>query len=120
MLGTPAKILQNLSVSATCCSLEPGSVTAMKRLPTSFSSVIVNQPSQLLSSVLLHREASFCHSRATLLFFLQSSSEASTAAFNSFGSLWARRFTLTHAPRHASRRLRSIVERRPQRASRRP
>src|SRR5437879_10008664 len=69
----------------------------------SCSSVIVNQPSQLLSSVLLHRDASFCHSRATLLFFLQSSSEASTASFNSFGSLLSRRFTLTHAPCHDSR-----------------
>src|SRR5579871_394274 len=34
MLGTPAKIFQNLSPSATCCILEPGSVTAMKWLPT--------------------------------------------------------------------------------------
>ena len=214
MLGTPGKIFQNLSDSATCCIFEPGSVTAMNRLPTSFSptafftrskkyclkifgssvlpdlldtmhrvffrssffsialictgsvesstcssgkpatfpkvmrstsghrldppipssrtclnfafftsvascfsesslascsSVVVNQPSQLLSSVLLHSEASFCHNRATLLFLFQSSSEASTAACNSFGNLWARRFTLTHAPRHAFRRLRSVA-----------
>src|SRR5215471_13647682 len=34
MLGTPAKIFQNLSPSATCCIFEPGSVTAMKWLPT--------------------------------------------------------------------------------------
>ncbi len=192
MLGSPAKIFQNLSASATCCIFEPGSVTAMNRLPTSFSptafftrskkyclkifgssvlpdlldtmqsvflrssffsmalicvgsvesstcssgkpaifpnvmrstsghkldppmpssstclnfafftstasrfnaprfasccSVIVSQPSHLFSSVLLHNKASFCHSRATLLLFFQSSSEAATAALNSFGSL---------------------------------
>ena len=27
MLGSPAKIFQNLSVSATCCIFDPGSVT---------------------------------------------------------------------------------------------
>jgi len=37
MLGTPMKILRNLSASATCCILELGSVMAMKRLPVSFS-----------------------------------------------------------------------------------
>ena len=35
MLGTPGKILRKLSASATCCIFEPGSVMAMKRLPTS-------------------------------------------------------------------------------------
>src|SRR5438477_5999119 len=192
MLGSPAKIFQNLSVSATCCIFDPGSVTAMKRPPTSFSPtafftrskkyclkmfgssvlpdlletmhsvflrssffsialicagsvesrtcssgnpatlpkvmsstsghkleppipsnrtclnfafftsdasccsvprfascsyVMVNQPSHLFSLVLLQSEASFCHSRATLLFFFQSSSEAATAACSSLGSL---------------------------------
>ena len=37
MLGKPKKIWRNLSASATCCIFEPGSVMAMKRLPTSFS-----------------------------------------------------------------------------------
>src|SRR5579863_7229319 len=192
MLGTPAKIFQKWSDSATCCILEPGSVTAMNRLPTSFSptafltrskkyclkmlgsrvlpdlletmqrvflrssffsrvliwtgsvesrtcssgkpvilpkvmrrtsgqrleppmpsrrtclnlafftsaasclkaarfancsSAMVSQPSQLPSSVLLQREASFCQSRATLLLLLQSSNEALTAACSSLGSL---------------------------------
>src|SRR6516164_6521654 len=37
MLGTPWKVFQNLSDRATCCIFEPGSVTAMNRLPTSSS-----------------------------------------------------------------------------------
>src|SRR5260370_12875219 len=78
----------------------------------SCTSVIDNQPSQFASSVLLHSEASFCQSRATLLLFFQSFSEAATAAFNSFGSLWARRFKFTHAPRHACPPPRSAAHKR--------
>src|SRR6266436_5212802 len=49
MLGTPKKILRNLSASATCCILEPGSVMAMKRLPTSFSPTLAFTRSKKLA-----------------------------------------------------------------------
>src|SRR6267143_2183391 len=45
----------------------------------SCSSVMVSHPSQLLSSVPVQSEASFCHSLATLLFLFQSSMDATTA-----------------------------------------
>src|SRR5205823_4516245 len=86
----------NVAIFASCCS------------------VMVSQPSHLLSSVLLHNEASFCHSRAILLFFSQSSRESLTSACSSFGILYARRFTLTHAPRNAFQPRRSAAKTRPQ------
>src|SRR5215469_5564822 len=223
MLATPAKIRQYLSDSATCCIFEPGSVTAMNRLPANSSptaalmrskkyclkmfgssvppdlletmhrvllrsslswspfictgsvesrtcnsgkaatfpkgmrktsghrleppipssktclnlafltspancfkaarlaicsSAMVSQPSQLLSSLLVQSEASFCQRRATLLLLFQSASDASTAASKSLGSFEDRRFTVTHAPLHAYRLLRSAARRPRRRASR--
>src|SRR6266481_2934951 len=71
----------------------------------SCSSVIVSQPSQLLSSVPLQSEASFCQRRATLLFFFQSSMDVATAPASGPDNLWVWRFRLTRAhlqscPRH--------------------
>ena len=37
MLGTPKRMCLKPSLSATCCILEPGSVTAMNRCPASFA-----------------------------------------------------------------------------------
>src|SRR5713226_2211310 len=53
----------------------------------SCSSVIVSQPSQLLSSVPVQSEASFCQRRATFLFLFQSSSDAETALASRLGNL---------------------------------
>src|SRR6266850_1302048 len=53
----------------------------------SCSSVMVSQPSQLLSSEPLQSEASFCQRRATLLLFFHSSSDEATAPASGPGNL---------------------------------
>src|SRR5919108_2333522 len=68
-------------------------------------STICSQPSHLLSSVRVQRDASFCQSPATLWFFRHSSSEAAAALASSSGNVQVCRFTLTHglprfSPRH--------------------
>src|SRR5437762_2979208 len=85
---TSSAIRLKASACASCCS------------------TIFSHPSQLLSSVPVQSEASFCQRRATLLFFFQSSSEAATALARSSGSVQVCLFTLTRAPpRFSPRRL---------------